>query len=73
MAKIIVMNLPAHGHVNPTLPVVQELVARGHEVLYYNTEEFSPQIERTGAQFRPYPPPMPSVAAMQHIVNENLV
>jgi len=22
---------PGHGHVNPTLPLVEELVARGHE------------------------------------------
>jgi MGT family glycosyltransferase len=73
MAKIIVMNLPAHGHVNPTLPVVTELIARGHQVLYYNTEEFRPQIERTGAEFRAYPPPMPSIAETQRIVNENLV
>jgi MGT family glycosyltransferase len=73
MAKIIVMNIPAHGHVNPTLPVVQELVARGHRVLYYNTEEFRAQIERTGAEFRPYPAPMPTVAETQKIVSESLI
>ena len=27
MAKIIVMSVPAHGHTNPTLPVVTELKA----------------------------------------------
>ncbi|HLU08774.1 MAG TPA: macrolide family glycosyltransferase [Oceanobacillus sp.] len=55
MSKIIYLMPPAHGHVNPTLPVVQELVQRGEQVIYYNTEEFRPQIERTGAVFRPYP------------------
>ena len=45
MSKIIFLNIPAHGHVNPTLPVVQELVRRGEQVRYYNTEEFRPQIE----------------------------
>ncbi|MFN8371465.1 MAG: macrolide family glycosyltransferase [Anaerolineae bacterium] len=55
MAKILLMNIPGHGHVNPTLPVVQELVARGHQVIYYNTEDFRPQIERAGAEFRAYP------------------
>src|SRR5262245_39622922 len=55
MAKIIFTNVPGHGHVNPTLAVVKELVARGHRVIYYNSEDFRPQIERTGAEFRPYP------------------
>ncbi len=73
MAKIIVMNIPAHGHVNPTLPVVKELVERGHQVIYFNTEEFRSQIERTGAAFRAYPPPVPTIEETQRIVNENLV
>jgi hypothetical protein len=55
MSKIVYWMPPAHGHVNPTLPVVQELVQRGEQVIYYDTEEFRPQIERTGAIFRPYP------------------
>ncbi len=54
MAKYIFLNIPAHGHVNPTLAVVQELVARGDEVLYYVPEEFRQTIEATGATFRPY-------------------
>ena len=55
MNKIIYLNIPAFGHVNPTLPVVQELAKRGEQVIYYNTDEFRPQIERTGATFRAYP------------------
>lgn len=55
MAKIVLFNVPGSGHVNPTLPVVMELVARGHEVLYYNTPTFQRAIERTGALFRSYP------------------
>jgi MGT family glycosyltransferase len=55
MSKIIFIGAPAHGHVNPTLPVVQELVQRGEQVLYYNQEAFREQIERTGAIFHPYP------------------
>jgi MGT family glycosyltransferase len=54
MTKYIFVNVPAHGHVNPTLPVVQELVARGETVIYYLTEEFRPIVEATGATFRPY-------------------
>jgi MGT family glycosyltransferase len=55
MSKIIFLTPPAHGHVNPTLPVVQELVRRGEQVICYNTAEFRPQLERAGAVFRPYP------------------
>jgi MGT family glycosyltransferase len=55
VSKIVFLSIPAHGHVNPTLPVVQELVRRGEQVLYYNNEEFRPQIEQAGATFRAYP------------------
>ena len=55
MGNIVYLSLPAHGHVNPTLPVVQELVQRGEQVTYYSAQEFCPQIERTGATFRAYP------------------
>lgn len=56
MSRIIYLTPPAHGHVNPTLPVVQELIQRGEQVICYNTEEFRAQLERTGATFRAYPP-----------------
>lgn len=52
MSKILVFNVPAHGHVNPTLPVVRELVSRGERVAYYLTDEFEPRIRHTGAEFR---------------------
>ena len=40
MAKVIVFNVPASGHVNPSLPVVAELVRRGENVIYYLTEAY---------------------------------
>jgi MGT family glycosyltransferase len=52
VSKILVFNVPAHGHVNPTLPVVRELVSRGEQVVYYLTDEFESQIRQTGAEFR---------------------
>jgi UDP:flavonoid glycosyltransferase YjiC (YdhE family) len=55
MSNIVFIEMPAYGHVNPTLPVVQELVRRGEHVTYYATEEFRSQIEQTGATFQPYP------------------
>ena len=62
MACIFFFSLPAHGHVNPTLPLVRELTARGHHVLYYNAEAFREKIESAGAQLVPidaYIPPAP--------------
>jgi UDP:flavonoid glycosyltransferase YjiC (YdhE family) len=56
MSRVAVTGMPAAGHVNPTLPVVRELVRRGHDVVYYDDEEFRRPIEATGAEFRAYPP-----------------
>jgi MGT family glycosyltransferase len=56
MSKVLVFNLSGHGHVNPTLAVVQELAARGEEVIYYLTDEFKHKIQSTGATFRRYEP-----------------
>src|SRR5919202_3171303 len=70
VSRILVFNVPAHGHVNPTLPVVRELVSRGEQVIYYLTDEFEPQIRHTGAEFRRIEGtqlgsgPPPGVAAM---------
>jgi MGT family glycosyltransferase len=55
MGTIVSVTPPAHGHVNPTLPVIRELVERGERVIAYNTEEFRPQLEQAGAVFRAYP------------------
>ena len=52
VSKILIFNVPAHGHVNPTLPVVRELLSRGEQVVYYLPDEFEPQIRQTGAEFR---------------------
>jgi MGT family glycosyltransferase len=40
--------------VNPTLPLAQELVAHGEEVLYCLPDQFKPTIHSTGAGFLPY-------------------
>ena len=62
--KIIFLNVPGHGHVNPTLAVTAELVQRGHQVIYYNHPDFAPQIGRCGAEFRPYPEPQPTAVQL---------
>lgn len=51
MKKIMFFCIPAHGHHNPTLPVVAELVKRGNVVKYFSFEEFREKIENTGAEF----------------------
>lgn len=54
MSKAIFFNVPAHGHINPTLPVVEQLVALGDEIIYYATDEFKDKIEQSGASFHAY-------------------
>lgn len=54
MAKAIFFNIPASGHVNPSLAMTAELVRRGEQVIYYATENYRRVIEATGAAFRPY-------------------
>lgn len=53
MARIVFFCIPAHGHTNPTLNVVRELIRRGHEVWYYSYEIMRSKIEESGAQFIP--------------------
>ena len=69
MSKIIFFNLPGHGHVNPTLPVVAELVRLEHHVIYYNAGDFREKIELTGAEFRQYPEPNPSQEKIAELVS----
>ena len=54
MAKVVFFSLPAHGHVDPSLSLVKELVKRGEQVIYYASSEFKHTVEHTGAQFRDY-------------------
>ncbi|MFI1017861.1 macrolide family glycosyltransferase [Streptomyces sp. NPDC020965] len=49
-SHIAFFNYPAHGHVNPTLPVVAELVARGHRVTYVVASHFADVVAATGAE-----------------------
>lgn len=54
MAKFVFITIPLHSHVNPLLPVAQDLVARGEEVTFYLTASFKQAVEATGARFREY-------------------
>lgn len=54
MSKALFLNMPAYGHVNPTLGIVSELVKRGENVTYFCTNEFKSKIEQAGANFKSY-------------------
>ena len=49
--KIVFFNIPAHGHTNPTLGIVKELIKNNHEVYYYSYEIMREKIESSGAKF----------------------
>ena len=38
MSNVLFVNLPAEGHINPTIGLVRELIQRGEKVTYYCTE-----------------------------------
>ena len=47
---IAFMTPPAPGHVYPTLPLVQQLVARGHQVSYVTSPALAAEVTAAGAQ-----------------------
>lgn len=52
MMRVLFINTGSEGHVNPTIGVVQELISRGEEVVYFTIEAFRERIEETGATVR---------------------
>ncbi|MGI5479974.1 macrolide family glycosyltransferase [Streptomyces lavendofoliae] len=47
---VAVFNVPQHGHVLPTLAVVEQLVARGYRVSYAVTAPFEAYVRAVGAE-----------------------
>lgn len=54
MARVLFVNGGSEGHINPTIGVVQELIARGDEVVYFCIEAFRERLERRGALVRTF-------------------
>src|SRR4051794_32754221 len=54
MARVLFINGGSEGHVNPTIGMVQELIKRGEEVVYFTIEDFRERIEVTGATVRTF-------------------
>ncbi|WP_284574987.1 macrolide-inactivating glycosyltransferase [Streptomyces sp. 2P-4] len=48
-AHIAMFSIAAHGHVNPSIEVIRELVARGHRVSYAVPASFADKVAETGA------------------------
>ncbi|MFE5716029.1 macrolide-inactivating glycosyltransferase [Streptomyces sp. NPDC056501] len=48
-AHLTMFSIAAHGHVNPSLDVIRELVARGHRVSYAIPAPFAEKVAETGA------------------------
>lgn len=53
MASFLICTKPAHGHVNPVLPIARELVARGHRVAWYTGTAFGEAVAAVGARHVP--------------------
>jgi len=60
--KIAIFVWSEHGHVNPVLSLMKELVVRGVDVVCFATSRFASSVEATGARFVPYSYPAELVA-----------
>ncbi|MET7700532.1 macrolide-inactivating glycosyltransferase [Streptomyces sp. NPDC005485] len=59
-AHIAMFSIAAHGHVNPSLEVIRELVARGHRVTYAIPPSFAEKVAETGAEPKPWHSTLPT-------------
>lgn len=59
-SHIAMFSIAAHGHVNPSLEVIRELVARGHRVTYAIPPVFAEKVAETGAEPRLWHSTLPS-------------
>jgi MGT family glycosyltransferase len=74
---LLVWPFPGYGHVNPVLPVVRELVRRGHRVTMPTTPRFAAEAEAAGAEVLPYVSalagrPLPEVFDADYLAREPL-
>lgn len=58
-AHIAMVGVPIISHVLPSLPLIHELVARGHRVTYANDPFVADQIKSVGAEFVPVTSTLP--------------
>lgn len=53
MTRVLVTSHAITGHVRYAIPLVRELIADGHEVLWYTGQLFEPLVVKAGAEFAP--------------------
>ncbi|WP_374625675.1 nucleotide disphospho-sugar-binding domain-containing protein [Devosia sp.] len=73
MKKIVVLSMPAYGHLLPMLGPIAELVRRGHDVVAYSSPEFEKLIRATGAGFVAYPRALDAMEFAQTLKSGNLI
>lgn len=71
LRTILFFSLPTHGHINPTIPVIQELVRRGNKVVVYTTEKYKDKFTHTGAELR-FPPSHLDIQRVKQIARSPL-
>lgn len=54
MARVLFINGGSEGHINPTIGLVEELVSRGEEVVYFCIDAFRERMEKAGATVRTF-------------------
>ena len=52
--RILFINLPYHGHVIPTIGLIQELIKAGYQVTYLMPHDWEERIADSGAEFLGY-------------------
>ncbi len=62
--RVLVLSLPAHGHVHPTLAVAEELALRGYDVTYATGNDFSDAVFKCGATPLTYSPELVDAIAV---------
>ncbi|MFG3101221.1 macrolide-inactivating glycosyltransferase [Streptomyces sp. NPDC048182] len=62
-AHIAMFSIAQHGHVNPSLEVIRELVARGHRVTYAIPPALADKVAATGAEPRLWNSTLPAPGA----------
>ncbi|MEU6265067.1 macrolide family glycosyltransferase [Saccharopolyspora shandongensis] len=62
------ISMPAAGHINPTLPLVTELLRRGHRVSYATGPNMIAAVESTGAEVVELPTDVPEIPPQSQTV-----
>nr|AGO97167.1 glycosyltransferase [Streptomyces sp. CNT-179] len=63
---------PAHGHVNPMLPLVPELLSRGHRVTFATGPECVPAVASSGARVITLPAQLPAMYWPDGVTDERM-